>query len=105
MEEVQEAIATRIPDLAEYLQSDREWLWYCGPSLAGEGNKPIREALKEIGFRFTPGGHLMPDGETKGSWGHSCHHPIRKFKQRPRNSEEEPAEQFDPLAAFAAMGM
>lgn len=54
---------------------DRDWVWLCGVDLRGEHNAATREALKEIGFRFSPGGHTMPDGVTVGKWGHSCSKP------------------------------
>ncbi len=70
-----------LPALYTHMFMDGEWVWYCGPSLAGADNKNARETLKEIGFRFAFKGHPMrgADGQpTKvmGSWGHSCAKPM-----------------------------
>lgn len=77
---------------------DREWVWYCGPSLQG---KPAdRQVLKDLGFRFSPDGHMMPDGETLGSWGHSCQRsmfPKRRDGSKPRWSATLPDEAFVEL--------
>lgn len=85
-------VEEQLPHLAEHMQQDREWLWYCGPSLQGEHNKETREKLgtRGIGFRFAPGGHPMPDGGT-GSWAHCCEHPTRRQRKdkRPAGEEEE----------------
>lgn len=86
------------PSLTEHMYVDRDWIWYCGPSLQGEHNRATREALKEIGFRFSPGGHIMPDGETRGTWGHSCQRPM--FPKRKAKPTEESA-----LATLESFGL
>ncbi len=81
------------PRLIEHMYVDRDWIWYCGPSLQGESNRSTREAIKEIGFRFSPGGHLMPDGVTRGTWGHSCQRPMfpKRKGARPKTETEVPS--------------
>lgn len=93
-EEVVAEVLRKCPSLVEHMFLDREWVWYCGPSL--KNNAEVRTALSEIGFRFSPKGHLMPDGETIGSWGHSCLRPIfarrQNKKQSASNRLEQPTE-------------
>lgn len=104
-EDVMADIQLQLPDLAEHMYMDRDWIWYCGPSLQGEENKPKREALKAIGFRFCPGGHDMGDGETKGSWGHCCERPMGK---RRRNNKPAADEEQEAVAAgpdWSALGL
>lgn len=91
-------IQLQVPELAEHMYMDREWLWYTGPSLQGEQNRATREHLKTFGFRFAPGGHLMPDGETKGFWGHCCELPLaRRRRTTPGVTEEEAVPDFASL--------
>ena len=84
-DEVMAEVSERAPSLLDHCFMDRDWIWVCGVDLRGEHNLKIREAIKEIGFRFSPGGHVMPDGQTRGHWGHSCTrpmHPRRRHEQR-----------------------
>lgn len=97
-EEVMQRVYEQTPHLTEHMYEDRAWIWYCGPSLQGEHNKATREALKEIGFRFSPGGHLMPDNETRGTWGHSCDRPM--FNRRKPKAKEE-----DAVSTLEALGL
>ena len=85
-----------IPALYTHMFLDGEWVWYCGPSLAGADNKNTRETLKEIGFRFAFKGHAMKgaDGQpTKvmGSWGHSCARPMG-FKRKGKTPDTTEAD-------------
>lgn len=93
-DEVMQRVYDKYTQLVEHMYLDRDWVWYCGESLQGEANKPIRAFLKEIGFRFCPGGHLMQDQVTRGSWGNACHHPT--FPRRKPKSH-------DPIAALAEL--
>lgn len=101
VEDVMTDIQLQLPELAEHFYMDREWLWFCGPSLQGEHNKPKRELLKVFGFRFAPGGHLMPDGETKGFWGHCCELPLAR-RRRPNVSSET---EESVVPDFASLGL
>ena len=73
-DEVMSQLAERAPHLVEHCYLDRSWIWYCGPSL--QKDAAARTVLKELGFRYSPAGHEMPDGVTRGSWGHSCQKPM-----------------------------
>lgn len=75
-------------DVLEWLQKnhpslhaeiDRRWVWVSN-NLSGANNKPVREDLKQIGFRFAKNGHTTPSG-TVAHWGHHCDAPI-PFKRR-----------------------
>ena len=88
--EVMKRVSQETPALVQHMFLDGEWVWYCGPSLAGADNKALRESLKEIGFRFCFKGHPMkgPDGQVtnvKGSWGHSCAKPMG-FRRKGQSS-------------------
>ena len=72
---VLEAVMKHCPVIHPHLEIEREWIWYTGPSLQGEANKPTREAMKLIGFRYKNGVHEMPSGKS-GSWSHHCLRPI-----------------------------
>ena len=101
-----EQVLAKTKGIAEHCYMDRDWIWYCGPTLQGEHNKPTREALKAIGFRFAPGGHIMQqDGKTRGSWGHSCNRPTTFGKRRKLTGRNTKAEETDPLAALTAFGL
>lgn len=103
IEEVMDDVQARVPHLTNQMFLDRNWVWYCGPSLAGAENKATREALKEIGFRFSREGHLMPDGVTTGTWGHSCLKPKPMFPRRHasrRDAADDDAE--NPLTTLFA---
>lgn len=99
IDEVMGQIAARLPALTPHMFLDGDWVWYCGPSLAGADNKPVRETLKEIGFRFAINGHRMRDAQGNdtaimGTWGHSCHHPTpprRNIQRTGREADEQPA--------------
>lgn len=95
-------VEAKVPGLAIYIEADRDWLWYCGPSLAGSANKAKREALKEIGFRFAKNGHETERGSL-GSWGHACLHPIpfkrRRGVEKRRGGEKEETSSIDDLLA------
>lgn len=84
VDEVMQEVSERIPHLLPSMFLDRDWIWLCGVDLRGEQNLATRTALKEIGFRFSPGGHKMPDGVTVGHWGHSCSRPA--FPKRKGNA-------------------
>jgi len=77
VDDVMGEVNERLPHLVKHCFLDRDWIWICGVDLRGEHNKATREVLGRngIGFRFSPGGHVMPDGKTVGHWGHSCSRP------------------------------
>ena len=106
-EQVMQLVFDTTKGIVDHCYTDRDWIWYCGPSLQGEVNKSTREALKAIGFRFAFAGHLMPDGKTRGTWGHSCHKPTATFRKgavragHSRRAATPPP--VDHLAALAAM--
>lgn len=87
-------VSARLPHLVAHCFLDRDWIWLCDIDLSGDENKDTRAVLKEIGFRFCPKGHVMPDGKTLGTWSHSCRHPIfrRRAAQAKRHgvSDDEP---------------
>ena len=72
-----------------------------------------RRALSTIGFRFAKRGHVMPDKQTRGYWGHSCDRPTRTHRHRqggPTNNKPEPEQEepetapaFDAAALLAAL--
>lgn len=108
--EVMAQVQARLPALVDHMFLDGEWIWYCGPSLAGEDNKPVREALKEIGFRFCFKGHPMRDAEGQptdvtGSWGHSCERPMprRRHSHRSNTPATEPARQLSDAELIGAL--
>lgn len=104
-------VQARLPALVPHMYLDGAWVWYCGPSLAGESNKPTRETLKELGFRFAFSGHVMKDAagqptSTIGSWGNSCQHPTppRRRSHGGRSGSAE-AESPEPIESLAALGI
>lgn len=102
-DEVMEEVSERVPHILPHCFMDRDWIWVCNVDLRGEVNKPTRETLKEIGFRFSPGGHLMPDGTTRGTWGHSCSKPAFP-KRRPATAKYSRMED-DPAALLRSLGL
>ena len=91
-------VQAKAPGLVPHMYLDGEWIWYCGPSLQGAENKPVREAIKEIGFRFSFTGHVMRthDGSptnVKGSWGHSCLKPMRFNRSKAKGGGKAPAKE------------
>lgn len=109
MAEVMDDLKAQLPDMIGHFYTDRSWLWYCGPSLAGEANKPTRETLSALGFRYAPKGHPMEAGGLVGSWSHSCAEPRkrifrrRNFHHTNNNQHDEPAS--DPIGMLAALGV
>lgn len=90
-EDVMAQLTELAPHLVEHCRMDREWIWYCGPSLQGEGNRATREIIKQLCFRFSPGGHVMADG-AKGHWGNACLRPTptrRKSASRTDHATEQ----------------
>lgn len=85
----------QLPAMFDGLAADREWLWW-------SGDKPSdahRAILLEIGFRFTPRPHRLPDGRT-AHWYHSCGGAVYRRKsvnnnyrsaRRPSSGENRPA--------------
>lgn len=89
--EVMEEVAQKLPSLVPFMFLDGSWIWYCGPALSGGENKETRELLgtRGIGFRFAPNGHLMPDKQTLGTWGHSCEAPTPRGFSHKRKDQKE----------------
>lgn len=103
-DEVMTEVNERVPHLVPHCFMDRSWIWVCGVDLRGKDNEPVRTALKEIGFRFSPAPHVMPDGETTGHWAHSCTRPMHNKRRRRDQSKLEQPE--DPMAAeLRALGL
>jgi hypothetical protein len=101
-DEVMQELSERAPSLVDHCFMDRDWIWYCGPALSGNDNIPLRQHLKDLGFRFCPDGHTMPDGTTKGSWGNSCLKPMHAKRKKNLNHHritpaEDPADQLRSL--------
>lgn len=91
--EVMGKVQASIPALVEHMFLDGAWIWYCGPSLAGKENEPVRQHLKDIGFRFCFKGHPMKnnDGQATnviGTWGHSCEKPT-STRRRPSTAARQ----------------
>jgi hypothetical protein len=103
-QEVMDSIATQLPEILGHIHADGDWLWYTGPSL--QSSPATRLVLKDIGFRFAPRGHVMPEGNGIGSWGHSCLRPTprrRKGDRRAATADTPEAHAVDPTAALAAL--
>ena len=106
--EVMAEVQAACPNLVPHMFMDGAWIWYCGPSL--KEHPKLREALSNIGFRFAKRGHVMPDKQTRGYWGHSCDRPTRTHRHRkggtPLNhhQQEEPEPPaYDPAELLAAL--
>jgi hypothetical protein len=101
VDDVMQEVNERAPHLVDNCFIDRDWIWVCSVDLRGTHNEATRTALKEIGFRFSPGGHIMPDGVTRGHWGHSCQKPtgVRRKPAHPKNriTQEDPADMLRSL--------
>ena len=99
-DEVMASIEATLPRLLPHFFYDRDWLWYCGPSL--KDDEEARTLLKQLGFRWAKKGHVMQDGVTIGTWSHSLQHPLppRRFSKRPLVSEKEEPSPADLLASL-----
>lgn len=90
--EVMKKVRDQLPGVLEHMYLDRQWIWYCGPSL--QHNVQARTVLKNLGFRFAPKGHPMKIGDKiiNSQWGNSCQHPTRSYKKpsqrRPHSNTE-----------------
>jgi len=110
IDEVMTQMQARLPALVPHMFLDGAWVWYCGPSLAGETNKPTRETLKEMGFRFAFSGHVMKDAAgqattVRGSWGNSCQHPTPPRRHN-RGAAAITSDTSDsPIESLAALGI
>lgn len=114
IDEVMAQLQAKLPALVLHMFLDGEWVWYCGPSLAGDTNKPTRETLKEMGFRFAFNGHVMKDAEGNatdltGSWGNSCQHPTptrrRSGTRGERNADSDTSSpSSSAIESLAALG-
>lgn len=100
-------VKKRLPSLAPHCVMDRAWIWVCGIDLRGDDNKPTRETLKEIGFRFAREPHLMPDGQTVGHWAHSCERPMFRRRERHKSNRPMPSDpSIDDMAdQLKALGL
>jgi len=97
-DEVMSEIAERLPSLLNYFYYDRDWLWYCGPSL--KDDEASRTVLKTLGFRWAKRGHTMQDGVTIGTWSHSLQRPLppRRFnKQRLVTKQDESSQDLSSI--------
>jgi hypothetical protein len=72
-------VASTHPALSASAHVERDWVWLA-VDLRGDHNKPIRESIKEYGFRFAKRGHELGNGQT-GTWAHACLKPL-PFKRR-----------------------
>lgn len=107
VEEVMTLIAEQVPALVEHAYLDRDWVWICKVNLSGGANLPARTALKSIGFRFSPEGHLMPDGATRGHWGHCCTKPMFPKRRGSVGGKRPPGidEDEDLLKQLESLGL
>lgn len=101
-EDVMARLAELAPNLVEHCRMDREWIWYLGPSLQGEQNRATREIIKSLCFRFSPGGHVMPDGATKGHWGNAC---LRPTPTRRKSASRTTDDQDYIISQLADLGL
>lgn len=102
MTDVELEVKRRLEPLSAALVADRGWLWICGVNLSGKENEATRATLKEIGFRYAPNGHPIPEFDCVGSWGHSCEHPIKRtFRMKPRREILDE----NPIANLASLGL
>ena len=107
--EVMAEVQATAPRLVPFMFMDGAWIWYCGPSL--KEDEAARRALSAIGFRFAKRGHVMPDKQTRGYWGHSCDRPTRTHRHRqggpthpqPEPQQETEAPAYDAAALLAAL--
>lgn len=91
-------LAKHHPELHASAELDRAWVWLC-VDLRGDHNKPVRESIKEYGFRFCKRGHAFPGNKT-GTWAHSCQQPTgykRKKGAATKSGSATPGQRVDPL--------
>ena len=93
---VLEWLATNHTHLHESASIERDWIWLADVNLAGDQNKPVRESLKEFGFRFGRE-HTLPDGRI-ARWAHACEKPIpfRRKKSSPETKGDKPSASESP---------
>lgn len=99
-EVLMDLIKDRLPQIAEHFIRDRDWVWYCGPSL--QKDEQTRAVLKELCFRWADKGHPIPDTDYVGSWGCSC---LRPTKRNFRGGGKRRPDDSDPLSDLAALGL
>ena len=104
MDEVLAILQEKWPKGAKYVHRDRQWLWYCGPSL--QDYPKVRKFLgrEGLGFSYCSRGHRMPDGNV-GSWGHNCGHPIRKTRKTRSAAPKRKTEEDDLLKQLKELGL
>lgn len=68
------------PQLFARAVTDRDWVWVAA-DLSGNQNKPIRESIKNFGFKFAKRGHALSNGQ-QAFWGHACTRPIPFFRKK-----------------------
>jgi hypothetical protein len=74
-------LAERHPALHAKAEIERKWVWLADTDLRGDQHKPVREALKEIGFQFKfSGDHVLPSGRG-ARWSHHCESPIPRRRK------------------------
>jgi hypothetical protein len=83
-----------------HAEPDRRWIWI-SDNLSGGNNKPVREDLKKIGFRFAKNGHTTPSG-TLAHWGHHCDAPI-PFKRSGGKVDHNKPTREDVLSEIDAL--
>jgi len=80
-------LAEHHPALHSVAELDRSWVWLA-VDLRGDHNKPVRESIKEAGFRFAKRGHALPSGK-QGSWAHHCQKPIPFHRKRKASGQDQ----------------
>lgn len=79
-EQVLAELTARAPKLLEHIKEDRDWLWYCGPSL--QPLPKVREFMKGVGFRFSG---------KRNAWYHPCEKPLFGWRGRKGGKQAAPA--------------
>ena len=99
-DEVRALVREKLPHRADDLEADRLWLWL--PCPGGKPSEEDRTILKDLGFRFTPAFHRLPDGSS-AHWYHAAGHPVFRRRRGTRNNSEGDTEtQPASVVAFLA---
>jgi hypothetical protein len=84
------------PELVPDAALDRNWIWLT-TNLKGDDKKPVRESLKQNGWRFAFKPHKMADGR-EARWANNCgfFKPFRKRKPSSHASASEASHRTEP---------
>ena len=103
-DEVRARLREKLPHRAEGLSSDRAWIWLV---TNGKPSEEDRTILKDLGFRFTPAVHILPDGNVS-HWYHAAGGAVLRRRRRKTGTTEseedsnQPAQPEPAIAAFLA---